>query len=64
MVVATIAIYVIGKLKENGHDIRLELSQKNLVFRWLIYLVLMFTVIITGFYGGAFGDAGMIYGQF
>ena len=64
LVVATIAIYVIGKLKENGHDIRLELSQKNLVFRWLIYLVLMFTVIITGFYGGAFGDAGMIYGQF
>lgn len=60
-----IIIFVIGLLKENGHSIREELNNKPIVFRWIIYLLLIFSLLITGMYGSsAAGGTGAIYAQF
>ncbi len=57
-------LFVIGLLKEKGHSIRTELFQKPLYLRWAVYILLIFSTIIFGVYGGNFSNAGMIYAEF
>lgn len=44
--------------------VRKLLSQQNLVFRWLIYYALIFSVIIFGFYGPGYDASEFIYQNF
>lgn len=64
LILGVAVLFVIGLLKEKGHSIRAELFAKPLVLRWSIYLVLIFSTIILGIYGGNFENAGMIYAEF
>ena len=64
LILGVAVLFVIGLLKEKGHSIRVELFAKPLVLRWSIYLVLIFSTIILGIYGGNFENAGMIYAEF
>lgn len=64
IIVGICVLFTIGLLKEKGHSIRLELSQRPLVLRWCIYLVLIYGTMIFGAYGGNFSNAGMIYAEF
>jgi D-alanyl-lipoteichoic acid acyltransferase DltB (MBOAT superfamily) len=57
-------LLVIGLYKEQGHHIREELAEKNVVLRWAVYYVLIFSVIILGAYGYGYDIAGFIYAQF
>jgi D-alanyl-lipoteichoic acid acyltransferase DltB (MBOAT superfamily) len=57
-------LLVIGLYKEQGHYIREELAEKNVVLRWIVYYVLVFSVVILGAYGYGYDIAGFIYAQF
>lgn len=62
--VCVAVLYVVGLLKEKGINIIETLDKKPVILRWVIYLVLIFSTIILGMYGGDYGNAAMIYGEF
>lgn len=64
LIVGVIILFMVGLYKEKGHDIRKELAETNLVFRWLVYYGLIFAVLIFGAYGSGYEAAGFIYAQF
>lgn len=64
LVLCVVLLAVIGIIKEKGTDIRTALYSKPIVLRWALYLSLIFATIIFGIYGGNYGNAAMIYGEF
>lgn len=52
------------RLHEEGSGARARLAEQNLVFRWIIYYALIFSVLIFGFYGPGYDPADFIYQGF
>lgn len=64
IVIGTIIMFVVGLLQERGMKIREEISKQNLVFRWILYYMVIFAIIIFGIYGPGYVASDFIYGQF
>ena len=64
LMAGALILFLVGLYKEKGHQIRAELASKNIVLRWAVYYVLLFSVIILGAYGKGYEVAGFIYAQF
>jgi hypothetical protein len=47
--------------QEMGYQIRVKISQQNIIFRWVIYLLAIFSIIIFGIYGIGYDAASFIY---
>lgn len=62
-IVALGVLLVISILKEKI-DIREKLAERNIAFRWIVYYILIFSVIILGFYGPKYDVSGFIYENF
>ena len=62
--IVIIIILFIDYLKEKGVDIRTTVSNRNIVFRWAVYLLLMMSILIFGKYGPGYEAANFIYGNF
>lgn len=45
-------------------DLKAALAGQNLVFRWIVYYLMIFTVLIFGIYGPAYDASTFIYFQF
>lgn len=58
------AIFIISLLKEKGVNIRKSISKKNIVVRWIIYYMLILTIIIFGAYGFGYTPVDPMYAQF
>jgi len=56
-------VAVISYLQQRG-SVREKLAEQNLVFRWIILLVLFFVILILGMYGENYNPADFIYGGF
>lgn len=52
------------KFHAEGTGVRVKLAEQNLIFRWLIYYALIFSVIIFGFYGPGYDPSEFIYQNF
>jgi len=61
---AIIVLFVIGIMQESGMKIRESLSRQNILFRWIIYLLLIFGILIFGQYGSGFDASSFIYGGY
>lgn len=61
---AILVLLVIGILQESGMKIRETLAKQNTLFRWAIYLVLIFSILIFGEYGTGFDATSFIYGKY
>lgn len=59
-----LVLLVVGILQESGMKIRETLAKQNIVFRWLIIMLLLLAVIIFGVYGPKYNASSFIYGQF
>lgn len=59
-----LALLVVSILQYRGGSVRKQLAKQNLVFRWAVYLVLFFAVIIWGKYGAQYNAADFIYQGF
>ncbi len=57
-------LLITSLMEERGYDLLESLSRKSLPLRWTIYLILLFSVIIFGAYGGNFTNTTFIYGEF
>ncbi len=59
-----IIIFIIGLIREKGHNIREELSQKHIIIRWIIYYLLIFGTLVFGAYGPGYEPVDPIYADF
>ncbi len=59
-----LALLVVSVLQYRGHSVRKLLAAQNLAFRWIVYLVLFFAVVIWGKYGAQYNAADFIYQGF
>ena len=64
IIVTLVVIFIIGILKEKNHNIRNEISKKNIVIRWMIYYMLILSIIIFGAYGPGYIPVDPIYADF
>ena len=62
--IMTFVIFIISILKEKGINIRQEISNKNIVIRWIIYYTLILSIIIFGAYGTGYVPVDPMYAQF
>jgi hypothetical protein len=56
-------LFVVSLLEQKG-SVRPRLARQNLVFRWALYLGLLFSVLILGMYGPGFDPRAFIYAGF
>lgn len=61
---ALLALLVVSVLQESGMKIRQTLAKQNLLFRWLMILLLLAVVLVFGVYGPEYDAQAFIYGGF
>ncbi|MBR5922481.1 MAG: MBOAT family protein [Clostridia bacterium] len=64
VLIALIFVFAVGLLKEKNVNIREEISKKNIVVRWVIYYLLILSVVIFGAYGPGYLPVEPIYADF
>lgn len=62
-VLGIIVVLTVNMLQRNK-SLRVQLSQKNTVFRWSLYIVAILSIIIFGIYGSGYSAQQFIYSQF
>jgi len=62
--VALLILFVISVLQENGIHIRESLGKWNIVFRWLVFFLMLIIIFVFGIYGPAYDAASFIYQQY
>jgi alginate O-acetyltransferase complex protein AlgI len=61
---ALFVFFIVSLFQERGYHLREVLARQNLVFRWIIYLIALYSIIIFGVYGFGFAGADFIYQGF
>lgn len=64
LLVMFIIVMFIDLLKEKGINIRENISEKNIFIRWMLYYMLIMSILIFGLYGGGYDGSFFIYGRF
>ena len=59
-----LVIFGVELAQELGIDVRTKLNEQNLIFRWLVYLIIIFSTVIFGIYGSGYDASSFIYGGF
>ncbi|MFI3202008.1 MAG: MBOAT family O-acyltransferase [Eubacteriales bacterium] len=59
-----IAAVLLMEILQQKYSIRESLDQQNLPFRWCIWILLIFTILILGHYGPGYSASEFIYGGF
>src|SRR5574344_518900 len=59
-----VVIFIISLLGELGIDVRKKIDEQNIIFRYVIYLVLVFSLLTFGLYGYGYDASSFIYGGF
>lgn len=59
-----IAVFIVDLAHERGIRIRETIANQGIVFRWFVYYVALFIVLVFGMYGEAYDSASFIYQQF
>lgn len=63
-VISIIILFLVDLAKEKGIQIRDRISKVNIVCRWLIYYVAIFSIIVFGIYGAGYDASSFIYMKF
>lgn len=61
---AIVGLMIIDVMQERGIRIRSWIAERNLIFRWTIYYIALFSLIIFGMYGPGYDAASFIYQLF
>ena len=64
LIVGAFIMLIVGVMQEFNINIRKELQKQNLIFKWLMYYIIIFSIIIFGIYGKGYDAASFIYGGF
>src|SRR5574344_668497 len=60
--VAIMLVFIFSLLGELGIDVRKKIDEQNIIFRYVIYLVLVFSLLTFGLYGYGYDASSFIYG--
>lgn len=63
LIIALIALFIVERLSCTG-NVREKLFKQNIIFRWGIIYLLVFSIIIFGCYGVGYDPTAFIYGNF
>ena len=63
LIMAICVILLVGVI-ERKYDIREKIFEQNIVVRWTIIYVLIFSILIFGCYGVGYNPTAFIYQQF
>ena len=64
MLLGVAVLMLVDYGKKRGVDFKAALARQNVWFRWMVYYVVIFTVLIFGVYGPAYDASTFIYFQF
>ena len=64
LIIGMIIMFVVSLLQEKGYNIRETISKQNIPFRWCLYYMIIFAIILFGIYGPGYNVSDFIYGQF
>ena len=65
LIVSFLVLALAGVVRmQTGGDVRAWIAQQNLVFRWTLWLALLFFVLTFGRYGPAYDLSAFIYFKF
>lgn len=64
LAIFAIAVLLVVDILQEKFKLREQINQQGIVFRWLIFLVGLFAVIIFGVYGPGYDAGSFIYEQF
>ena len=64
VLVFIIVILVISILKEKNVDVRKVVARQNIVLRWLLYYLLILSIVIFGAYGYGYAPVDPLYANF
>ena len=59
-----ILLLIVSVLQEKRGSVRALVFEQNCVFRWIIYLLLIYAIIVYGTYGPGYEAQTFIYGNF
>lgn len=59
-----IIVFAVSLMQEKGIDVRLKISKLPYIVKFLIFMIMIFTVIIFGAYGEGYGVVDLIYANF
>ncbi len=63
LIISLVALFVVDGLARKG-DVREKLFKQNIVFRWSMLYILIFSILIFGCYGVGYDPAAFIYRNF
>ena len=64
LLLATILIFIIGKIEKKHDCFYSYLKKKNVLTKYSFYLLIVTTIIIFGIYGSTYNVSDFIYGSF
>ena len=64
LIVMFAVVMYIDYLKEKGVNVREKISKQNIFFRWVLYYILIMSIMVFGLYGGSYDASSFIYGKF
>ena len=64
VIISLIIMLIVDFLQEKNYHVREEIGKRNVLIRWKIYYVGIFSIIIFGIYGKDYNPSSFIYGQF
>ena len=59
-----LVVFVIGYLKEHGHDVSAKIASNGTLVRWVVLAVLVLAVVVFGAYGPDYTPVDPMYAQF
>lgn len=64
MIMLIVLLYIVDILHNRGIHFRQELMKQNIIVRYIIYMLVLFTIIILGIYGKGYSATSFIYTNF
>mgnify|MGYP003067147382 FL=1 len=65
LIFSLIVLVIVDVLENNNEkNIREIIAKNNIIFRWIIWIALLFSILIFGMYGNEYNAASFIYGNF
>ena len=64
LIISMVILLIVSLSQEKKQSVRKWLREQNLIFRWIVYYGLIFSIIIFGIYGQGYNVQSFIYGQF
>lgn len=64
VIILLIKMKKISAQKEAGTDVIQKIEEEHLIYRWIVYYALIFSILIFGIYGEGYSTKDFIYGGF